>query len=331
MTIAQKTNSVFKRDKQQQSHFKQEYQEYWRKWEDTDAESQINSDMLKTSVNLNQMVSTSIMNRAAELHHVEASQTKDDDTSSVDEDTNYNDNYNDSNSINEYTRDNDFTEGLYSIVEKSKESASDQVGSNIKFAASATPIVLTENARNLIEQINEAHLTTKAIKRALIEFSYNHDIDPIIHHDAQFIDPVHTTIYVINQLFLSNNDIAELAWLERECAATEKSKWNGVLFKVRERHISVALMEFSGGSNDKTSSIKESCDIEKLYTKMLKVIDDTDHIPKAMYCVRFYANVMYFEKLCEYRGAMIRDIVTSFGIPTTPRLVKKYAQQVPAL
>ncbi|KAG2231473.1 hypothetical protein INT48_008801 [Thamnidium elegans] len=265
------------------------------------------------------MVSTSIMNRAAELHHVEASQTKDDDTSSVDEDTNYNDNYNDSNSINEYTRDNDFTEGLYSIVEKSKESASDQVGS-VDILGLSSPT------------INEAHLTTKAIKRALIEFSYNHDIDPIIHHDAQFID---RTVTIFLDLMASPNNPLRTTynstWLERECAATEKSKWNGVLFKVRERHISVALMEFSGGSNDKTSSIKESCDIEKLYTKMLKAIDDTDHIPKAMYCVRFYANVMYFEKLCEYRGAMIRDIVTSFGIPTTPRLVKKYAQQVPAL
>lgn len=38
---------------------------------------------------------------------------------------------------------------------------------------------------------------------------------------------------------------------------------------------------------------------------------------------------MYFEKLCEYRGSMIRNIVTSFVVPTTPRLVKKYAQQVP--
>lgn len=273
-----------------------------------------------------------------QLHHVEASQTKDDDKNSDDEDTSDNDN----SSINEDTSDNNFTEELHSIIEKSNEFASDQVGSvdildlssptvssilkeqtcekeydNIKSAASATTIVLTENARRLIEQINEAHLTTKAIKRALIEFSYQHDIDPIIHHDAQFLDrtvthfldliaspnnplctnilertaAAHSTIYIINQLFLSNNDIVELAWLERECAATEKSKWDGVLFKIREKDVSVALVEFSGGSNDKTSTIKESSDIEKLYTKMLKVINDTDPIPKALYCVRFYGIV----------------------------------------
>lgn len=42
-------------------------------------------------------------------------------------------------------------------------------------------------------------------------------------------------------------------------------------------------------------------------------------------------NVMYFEKLCEYCGSMIVNIITSFAAPTTPQLVKKYAQQVPDL
>lgn len=40
---------------------------------------------------------------------------------------------------------------------------------------------------------------------------------------------------------------------------------------------------------------------------------------------------MYFEKLCEYCGSMIVNIITSFAAPTTPQLVKKYAQQVPDL
>ncbi|KAF7720647.1 hypothetical protein EC973_006740 [Apophysomyces ossiformis] len=356
MNIAQRANSIFnQRNKQQQTQFKQQYQEYWQEREDADAASQINSNIIKTVVDLNQMTTTSIINKAAELHHVEANQT---------------------------TSSDDFAEELHSIIEQSNEFASDQVGSvdildlssptvssmleeqtcekeydNIKSAASATPIVLTENAKRLIKQIHEAHLTTRAIKRTLIEFSYQHDIDPIIHHDAQFLDrtvthfldlmaspnnplsttilertaAVHTTIYIINQLFLSNNDIVELAWLERECAATEKSKWDGILFKVGQRDVSIALVEFSGGFNDKTSTIKESWDIEKLYTKMLKIFNDTDPIPKAMYCVRFYANVMYFEKLCKYRGSMVRSTITSFVVPTTPRLVKKYVEQIPDL
>jgi hypothetical protein len=41
-----------------------------------------------------------------------------------------------------------------------------------------------------------------------------------------------TAVYIINQLLLSNSDIVELAWSERECAATEKFRWDGVLFKV---------------------------------------------------------------------------------------------------
>lgn len=115
------------------------------------------------------------------------------------------------------------------------------------------------------------HLTTRAIKRGMIEFSCQHDIDPIIHHDAQFLDRMvtrflhqiaspnyplsttilertataHTTLYIINQLFLSSNDIVELAWLEYEFATIEKSKWDSVLFKIRDGNVSVALVDLS--------------------------------------------------------------------------------------
>ncbi|KAL9559029.1 hypothetical protein MBANPS3_000592 [Mucor bainieri] len=97
---------------------------------------------------------------------------------------------------------------------------------------------------------------------------------------------------------------------------------------IGERDVSVALGELAGGSNDNTSTVKESRDIEKLYTKMLKVMNDADPIPKAMCCAQFYANVMYFEKLSEYCGSMIRNTITPFIVPTTPCLVKKYAEEV---
>ena len=85
---------------------------------------------------------------------------------------------------------------------------------------------------------------------------YLNDINFIIHHDAQFLDRtvthldltifpnnplstvileraavIHTVVYITNKLFLSNNDIVEVSWLEHEYAAAEKSKWDGVLFK----------------------------------------------------------------------------------------------------
>ncbi|PHZ11608.1 uncharacterized protein RHIMIDRAFT_255612 [Rhizopus microsporus ATCC 52813] len=139
-----------------------------------------------------------------------------------------------------------------------KEQASEKEHDNIKSEASVNPIVLTENARRLIEQIHRAYFTPRAIKQELINFSYLNNIDPIIYHDTQFLDRtvtyfldlmvslsnplsttilertavIHTTVYITNQLFLSNNDIVELAWLERKCTATEKSKWDDALFKV---------------------------------------------------------------------------------------------------
>ncbi|KAI8890537.1 hypothetical protein K501DRAFT_168676, partial [Backusella circina FSU 941] len=202
-------------------------------------------------------------------------------------------------------------------------------------------------------QINEAHLATKVIKPMLIEFSYQHDIDPITHHEARFPGPTVThffvlitspnnplcttilertaaariIIYIIHPLFLSNNDIVELAWFEREYATTGKPKWDGALFKIRERDESVALLEFSDEFKDQTCTIKEK-EKKKLYTKVLKMINDTEPISKL---IRYYANVLYFEKPGGYRCSMIKNIVTSFVAPSTLRLVKKYAQQVPDL
>lgn len=54
-------------------------------------------------------------------------------------------------------------------------------------------------------------------------------------------------IFIVNQLFISNNDIIELDWLEREFFATDRAKWDGVLIKVENRSCSAGLIEFSGG------------------------------------------------------------------------------------
>lgn len=38
-------------------------------------------------------------------------------------------------------------------------------------------------------------------------------------------------IYLVNQLFLANNDVIELGWLEREFHLTDRTKFDGILFK----------------------------------------------------------------------------------------------------
>ncbi|KAI7851721.1 hypothetical protein BDC45DRAFT_209117 [Circinella umbellata] len=55
-------------------------------------------------------------------------------------------------------------------------------------------------------------------------------------------------IFIVNQLFISNNDVIESDWLEREFFfGTDRVKWDGMLIKVENRSCSIGLIEFSGG------------------------------------------------------------------------------------
>lgn len=104
-------------------------------------------------------------------------------------------------------------------------------------------------------------------------------------------------IYLVNQLFIANNDVIEIGWLEREFYSTDRSKFDGVLFKVGKKSISPGLIEFSGGINDKTSSRKNSKDIEKLYSSMIKVMKNAK--TNRMFCMRCYGNTTsYVSSLC---------------------------------
>ncbi|KAI8094145.1 hypothetical protein BDF21DRAFT_458577 [Thamnidium elegans] len=42
---------------------------------------------------------------------------------------------------------------------------------------------------------------------------------------------ISATIYVINQLFISNNDFVNLDWIENEYGKISQSKWDGVILK----------------------------------------------------------------------------------------------------
>lgn len=136
-------------------------------------------------------------------------------------------------------------------------------------------------------------------------------------------------IYLVNQLFLPNNDIIELAWLEREFYLTDRRKFDGILFKVGNKSIAPVLIEFSGGINDKTSSRKNSNDIEKLYRNMAEIMKDTD--TDQMFCMRCYGLNIYFEKLHKYDGVMYRSITANIEIPNTPRKLKAFIQEVPKI
>lgn len=97
-------------------------------------------------------------------------------------------------------------------------------------------------------------------------------------------------IYAVTQSFLSMNDIIELGWLEREFYLTDKTKFDGILFKVGDKSVPPALVEFAGGVNDNTSNLKNTSDIKKLYVNMVKIMKDTG--ADNMFCMRYYGNNM---------------------------------------
>lgn len=64
---------------------------------------------------------------------------------------------------------------------------------------------------------------------------------------------------------MSDNDVIELGWLEREFFAPKKSKGDSVLVKVGDKSCLAGLIEFFEGCNDKTPNYKNQRDVTKLY------------------------------------------------------------------
>lgn len=93
-------------------------------------------------------------------------------------------------------------------------------------------------------------------------------------------------IYIVNQLFITHNDVVEVGWLEREFFSTNRTKFDGIIFKVGNKSVTAGLLEFSGGVNDKTSPLKYTKDVKKLYSNMIKVMVDTK--ADKMFCLRCY-------------------------------------------
>jgi hypothetical protein len=98
-------------------------------------------------------------------------------------------------------------------------------------------------------------------------------------------------MYIVNELFIANNDIVELDRIENEYCLTNRSKWDGVMLKVKDKSVSVALVEFSGGCQFNATVRKEASDINKLYPSLKVMIDKTpESIPSKAYCTRYHSN-----------------------------------------
>ncbi|KAG1493576.1 hypothetical protein G6F46_008981 [Rhizopus delemar] len=170
------------------------------------------------------------------------------------------------------------------------ETSGDQFESILE-ATKIHPITMSTEACNLIKCLNDATLSVQELRKTLYRHGFNENFDLIANHNMGFLEvttrhfldlmnspnnplnkimlertaATYLIIFIVNQLFLPDNDIIEAGWLEREFYSTEKTKFDGILFKVGNKTIVAGLLEFSGGVNDRTPSSKNTVKIPRCF------------------------------------------------------------------
>ncbi|KAG1165208.1 hypothetical protein G6F36_013442 [Rhizopus arrhizus] len=222
---------------------------------------------------------------------------------------------------------------------------------------SLKPAQLTLYAENLIEAMSAAAPSARALRKILKNCDTPNEIDPLLHADISYMEvtirylldliesprnpllfrnsertsAIYLITYMLNQLFLSHNDILEFGWIENECCTTGKTKWDGILFLVGDQNVTTTLVEFSGGLKQ-TSNTKECKDILKLYRNLLKIVESIpSSMKKQAFCVRFYDEWMHFEQLIKINEDYIRNTTVSFQCPSNARLLVDYVKKVPMI
>ncbi|KAG1463755.1 hypothetical protein G6F55_002207 [Rhizopus delemar] len=226
---------------------------------------------------------------------------------------------------------------------------------------SLKPAQLTLYAENLIDAMSKAAPSARALRKILKSHDTPNEIDPLLHADISYMEVTiryfahmgidlillkalgirsyfetqkeHQlyTLYMLNQLFLSHNDILEFGWIENECCTTGKTKWDGISFLVGDQNVTTTLVEFSGGLKQ-TSNTKECKDVLKLYRNLLKILESIpSNIKKQAFCVRFYDEWMHFEHLVKINKDYIRNTVVSFQCPSNARLLVEYVKRIPMI
>ncbi|KAG1181275.1 hypothetical protein G6F36_010002 [Rhizopus arrhizus] len=222
---------------------------------------------------------------------------------------------------------------------------------------SLKPAQLTLYAENLIDAMSKAAPSARALRKILKSHDTPNEIDPLLHADISYMErtygyrldliesprnpllfrnsertsAVYFMTYMLNQLFLSHNDILEFGWIENECCTTGKTKWDGILFLVGDQNVTTTLVEFSGGLKQ-TSNTKECKDVLKLYRNLLKILESIpSNIKKQAFCVRFYDEWMHFEHLVKINKDYIRNTVVSFQCPSNARLLVEYVKRIPMI
>ncbi|KAI7888833.1 uncharacterized protein EV154DRAFT_425059 [Mucor mucedo] len=235
-------------------------------------------------------------------------------------------------------------------------------------ASSLDDVTLSKHAQTIINAFKVTLPSTKHIRSVLRTHGNPVDFDLFEHADFGFIETttrhfmvlvesprnpllgsingrttaIHTTTIVLNQLFISFNDVLALYWIEKEHCTTKKRKWDGVIVSVKDQRLSISLVEFSGGINSNNTQAKEKHDITKLYNNMVKVIENIpEEQKKQVFAVRFFSKIRtfisrsffccipYIRDFILHNDNYIRCEHSKFECPTTARSLLKYVEEVP--
>ncbi len=80
--------------------------------------------------------------------------------------------------------------------------------------------------------------------------------NPLVHPLSEQTNATYLTTYILNQLFLSVNDVIEFSWIENKSCSIGRTKWDGVLSLVENSNDTLALVEFSGGNKNPSTPKK---------------------------------------------------------------------------
>ncbi|KAL0088350.1 hypothetical protein F4703DRAFT_1915457 [Phycomyces blakesleeanus] len=366
--IATLANSLYDTRNNHDTVFSRSYKQYWEVRNDSDSlEKTLRKENQETIVQLNKLTNNNIRRLAKKAHIADETPESIETVGKVkdlEDSTDESDKTCDINTVLSQTANLASDEvGKLNIIDLSSlttldilEAETSKERLDVIIEATKTKAVqLSLYAKNLITELCETTWSVQALRKTLHQTVFHEDFDLIAHSDFGFIEVTtryfldimsspqnpfnnvmlertaasYLIIYIVNQLFLSNNDVIELGWLEREFYLTDRTKFDGILFKVGNKTICPALVEFSGGINDHTSLHKNSNDIKKLYFNMAKIMTETK--TESLFCIRFYGHTIFFEKLVKYEDNMYRIVDATIEVPNTPRKLVAFIKKIPLI
>ncbi|KAG1040285.1 hypothetical protein G6F43_012313 [Rhizopus delemar] len=92
-----------------------------------------------------------------------------------------------------------------------------------------------------------ANINLDIIENAQINFIESSPGNPLLLPQLERTAAVHTTIFLVNTLFLDINDIIGFKWFEVTAYMTSDTKWDGIGFSRKNNKVVTLIVELSGG------------------------------------------------------------------------------------